>query len=274
MNDKEHAAPFELPGDGLESSRMPGHWLLARVGKRVLRPGGLELTRKLIEALDIGSRDDIVEFAPGLGITARMALARKPRSYRAVERDREAAAQTERAIAAFPNTTCRYASADQTGMPDGTASVVYGEAMLSMQTPAQKARIIGEAARLLRSGGKYGIHELCLTPDDVTAEVRDHIIKEMSNAIHVGVRPLTTLEWVEQLNAASLRTVAIAHAPFRLLEPGRMLRDEGLTGVLRIASRLLRDSEARQRVLAMRRTFRRYRHHLAAIMIVAEKPET
>src|SRR5690606_4633747 len=76
MNDKEHAATLELPGDGLEARRMPGHWLLARLGKRVLRPGGIELTRTLIEALDVGPRDDVVEFAPGLGITARMALSR------------------------------------------------------------------------------------------------------------------------------------------------------------------------------------------------------
>ena len=28
--------------------KMPGHWVLARMGKRVLRPGGLELTRRLL----------------------------------------------------------------------------------------------------------------------------------------------------------------------------------------------------------------------------------
>lgn len=27
-----------LPGEGLDASKMPGHWLLARLGKRVLRP--------------------------------------------------------------------------------------------------------------------------------------------------------------------------------------------------------------------------------------------
>lgn len=28
-----------LPGEGLDFSKMPGHWLLAQMGKRVLRPG-------------------------------------------------------------------------------------------------------------------------------------------------------------------------------------------------------------------------------------------
>ena len=68
------------PGAGLQLSRMPGHWLLARMGKRVLRPGGVELTRQMLDALDIGASDDVVEFAPGLGLTARAALEREPRS--------------------------------------------------------------------------------------------------------------------------------------------------------------------------------------------------
>ena len=43
-----------LPGSKLDVSRMPGHWLLARLGKRVLRPGGSELTRALLDGLAIG----------------------------------------------------------------------------------------------------------------------------------------------------------------------------------------------------------------------------
>jgi hypothetical protein len=60
--------------------KMPGHWLLARMGKRVLRPGGLELTHRLLAQLAIGSNDEVVEFAPGLGVTARLTLTRSPKS--------------------------------------------------------------------------------------------------------------------------------------------------------------------------------------------------
>jgi hypothetical protein len=55
------------------------------MGKRVLRPGGLEFTRRLLAELVISPRDDVVEFAPGLGVTARLALAQKPKSYTAVQ---------------------------------------------------------------------------------------------------------------------------------------------------------------------------------------------
>ena len=33
------------------TEKMPGHWLLARMGKRVLRPGGIELTSQLLAQL-------------------------------------------------------------------------------------------------------------------------------------------------------------------------------------------------------------------------------
>ncbi len=62
-----------------------GHWILAKMGKRVLRPGGLELTQKMIDHLDISHNDDVVEFAPGIGITAQITLDKKPHSYTGVE---------------------------------------------------------------------------------------------------------------------------------------------------------------------------------------------
>ena len=70
--------PTPMPGDELKAEKMPGHWLLARLGKRVLRPGGRQLTHRMIEALNIGPSDAVIEFAPGLGETARLTLGRKP----------------------------------------------------------------------------------------------------------------------------------------------------------------------------------------------------
>ena len=39
---------------------MPGHWVLARIGKRVLRPGGMELTRRVLERLAIKPSDEVI----------------------------------------------------------------------------------------------------------------------------------------------------------------------------------------------------------------------
>ena len=40
MTDILSAQSMDLPGSELDVAKMPGHWLLARLGKRVLRPGG------------------------------------------------------------------------------------------------------------------------------------------------------------------------------------------------------------------------------------------
>ena len=45
-------------------TKAQGHWILARMDKRVLIPGGKELTLKLVELLNISYVDEIVEFAP------------------------------------------------------------------------------------------------------------------------------------------------------------------------------------------------------------------
>jgi len=260
-----------LPCPTTDERKMPGHWLLARMGKRVLRPGGLELTHRLLEELTIGRNDEVVEFAPGLGVTARLALAKQPRSYTAVERDREAAAVVEGYLRQ-PDSRCVLGSAEDAGLDDASATVVYGEAMLSMQPPTVKVRIIGEAARLLQPGGRYGIHELCLVPDNVDPSIRGAIQHDLSDEIHVGVRPLTSAEWRELMRGAGLEIVAETTAPMHLLEPARVVRDEGLLRAARFAWNVATHATARRRVLTMRRVFRKYSQHLAAIALVARKP--
>jgi|YelNatPaOPRAMG01_1025707.scaffolds.fasta_scaffold21489_5 SAM-dependent methyltransferase len=254
-----------------DAHKMPGHWLLAKMGKRVLRPGGLELTRIMLDRLNIQPGDAVVEFAPGLGVTARLTLSRKLASYTAIEQDDAAAAEVRRYLNG-PRQHCHVGNAEQTGLPDQCATVVYGEAMLTMQGPEQKRRIVAEAFRLLKPGGRYGIHELGLTPDDVPDEVRAEISREMSRTIHVGVRPLTLREWRELLTGVGFKIQSEATAPMHLLEPRRLVRDEGVLRALRFVLNVLRTPEARRRVFAMRRLFREHGEHLIAIMFVAVKP--
>src|ERR1039458_7248018 len=85
------SASPRVVGEGQHPDKLQGHWILARAGKRVLRPGGLELTRRMLDALAIGPQDRVVEFAPGLGVTARIVLQHHPLAYWGVERERAAA---------------------------------------------------------------------------------------------------------------------------------------------------------------------------------------
>lgn len=258
------------PGEGLKTEKMPGHWVLARLGKRVLRPGGMELTRRMLNALQISPADDVVEFAPGMGITAQLTLRVSPASYTAVERD-EAAAKIVRGYLKGDSQKCIVGSATDTGLPSESASVVYGEAMLTMQPSETKRQIIHEAHRLLKKNGRYGIHEMCLLAKDMSDETREKTERDLTGVVHHGVRPLTVDEWRSVLESEGFTIQSVNKAPMSLLEPGRLIRDEGVFGALRFFSNVLRDSEARQRVLEMRSTFRRNRKNLGAIAITALK---
>lgn len=255
-------------GHAGSAEKAPGHWVLARLGKKVLRPGGLELTRRMLASLQITGRDDVVEFAPGLGATARLTLDKLPRSYIAVERD-EKAAETVCRLMNGSNQRCVLGRAEGTGLPDASASVVYGEAMLTMQTDSAKRRIIEEAARLLVKGGRYGIHEMALAPDTLPPEVARLIGKELTDAIHHSVVPLTVADWRELLESCGFRVVAEHRAPMHLLEPRRLFADEGAAGALRFAFNMARDRESRKRVLAMRDVFREHAEELKAVSLVA-----
>jgi SAM-dependent methyltransferase len=254
--------------------KMPGHWLLARMGKRVLRPGGIELTRELLAALAIGSQDDVVEFAPGLGATARLTLQRQPHSYTAVERDQQAAAEVEKLLAGVDRRRCMLGSAEEAGLPDASASVVYGEAMLSMQPETTKARIIAEAVRLLVPGGRCGIHELCVLPDDLDEATLAAIQEDLSGEIHVGVRPLSLAQWRTLLESAGMTVTWQQTAPMHLLEPARLIRDEGPLRAARFIWNVARHAPVRRRVLAMRRSFHKYGDHLGAVALVGVKSST
>lgn len=195
-----------------------GHWLLARLGKRVLRPGGVELTRTLLAHAELTDAD-VLELAPGLGRTAAEILARSPRSYIGAESDPDAANVVRGVLTELGsgNGAVRVTDAAATGLPDAST----------------------RAAR----------------------------------AIKVNARPLTIAEWSRLLADHGLVVEQVATAPMALLQPRRVIADEGFTGALRFAKNVLSNRDARKRVLTMRRTFRKHRERLTAVAIVARKPE-
>lgn len=298
-----------LTHEHLETCRMPGHWLLARLGKQVLRPGGRELTEAMLADVGVGETDDVVELAPGAGATAHLLLASRPHSYVAVDQDAEVVERLARALDE-PQASTRTGAAHDTGLaagsasvvvaeamltmnPDavrrrivaeafrvlapaglaaGSASVVVAEAMLTMNPDAMRRRIVAEAFRVLAPGGRYAVHELALVPDDLPQAERQRIARDLSTSIHVGAKPLPAAEWRALLEDAGFVVEAILTAPMSLLELGRFVRDEGLWGTARFAVNLARDRAALARVWEMRDVFRRHASHLGAIALVARKP--
>lgn len=263
-----------LPQSDRDPAHLQGHWLLARIGKHVLRPGGKKLTERMLVNADIAGKD-VVEFAPGLGLTTRAILERDPKSYRGVDRDPQVVdiiSKLTSEKATIP-ASCVQRDAADTGLESNSADVVIGEAMLTMQTERGKQAIIGEAFRLLRAGGTYSIHELGLQPDNLDESVKDEVRKALARSIKVNARPLTEQEWRELLEAEGFEVLWRGKEPMALLDMKRNIADEGIGGVLRILRNVLGNKDIRARVLNMKHTFDKYSNELTGIAFVVRKPE-
>src|SRR5581483_5484307 len=191
------ATPLPAPGARLDAATMPAHWLLARLGKKVMRPGGLPVTEAMLAGLAIGPEDDVVDLAPGLGVTVGLVQRAEPASFSGLERG-EAEAERSRRLSGTRPYTCVVARPESTGLPPGSASVVYGEAVLSLETEATKRAIIAEAFRLLRPGGRLGLPDLLLRP----ADRRRQIEVDLTRTLRVRARSLTPPEWRARLEDA------------------------------------------------------------------------
>ena len=247
-----------------------GHWILAKLGKRVLRPGGRVLTEWLVKNLDITPKDDIVEFAPGLGFTANIACSYKPFSYTGIDKNEEAAALAKKSVK-YESARVINADAAHTTLADASVNKVYGEAMLTMQPLEHKRAIIAEAYRILKAGGYYAI-QLGLQPDEVSEAVKNDLFKDLSSNIRVHARPMTAKEWKTLLEEQGFKVIKEQHSPMLLLEGSRILEDEGFFRTLKFLFNLLRFPDLRKRVQKMKQSFRKHQQNLDAIALVAQKP--
>src|SRR5690606_11865009 len=101
--------------------------------------------------------------------------------------------------------------------------------------------------------------------------VKAPIQKDLAFAIKVNARPLTENEWKQLLEKEGFKIKTSETNSMSLLEPKRMIADEGFFRFLKIVFNIITTPQARKRILQMRRTFKKHQQHINAIAIVAEK---
>lgn len=259
-----------LLGGDVPLARMPAHWMLGRLGKKVMRPGGLTPSLHMLDALQIGPEDDVVDMWPGLGLTTERTLAARPRSYLAIERGRAEAARVRRILAGDAQEVI-VGPVHKTGLADGAASVVYGEALLTLEPAKRKTAIVAEAARLLRHGGRYGIHELLLTPGNLPEDAKDDIERTLTTVLRVGARPLTADEWRRLIERAGFDVEFEETGKMLLLDVPTFLADEGIAGSALFTARCFAHPSVLPRIAQMWTVFRRYRDNIGAIVMTARR---
>lgn len=231
----------------------------------VARPGGDPLTRELLHGAGVDASARVVQLAPGTGATVRRVLEVGPRTFLAVAPGTTTARLLGRVAPAAEVVT---APADATGLDDGAASAVIAEGLLTCAAPEARAALVTEAARLLRAGGRLGLHELCLWPGDAPEETAT-VARALADA---GVHPLDPDEWRAVLSAGGLVPVGATTGAPVARSNADLFRELGPRGALGALEALGRDHRAARRTIAARTAVDRYRRGLAAIVVIGEKP--
>lgn len=246
----------------------PGHEVLAAAGKKMLRPGGKAATEMLFEWADFQPGETVLELAASFGFSS-IALAQHFNvKVVGVEKNPESVARARANIAAAGLT-------DRVEIVEGDIfhldaisqqfDFVLAEAILTMQSPSGKAKIISGICDKLKPGGKFLCHELLAKSQE--AEIH----QALSEVIRVNSTPLSESSWIAVCENAGLQVEKHQTGSMQLLNGWRMIRDEGFVGTVRILWNVLSKAQIRDRVLAMRRVFQKYDRDLGYIILCASK---
>lgn len=245
-----------------------GHQVLAAAGKKTLRPGGKAATEQLFQWADFQPGESVLELAASFGYSAIALAQRFGVRVVGVEKNPESVARARANIAAAGLT-------DRVEVIEGDIfhleriseqfDYVFAEAILSMQSPSGKARILTSACDRLKPGGKFLSHEL------LALHQEEAIHTELSQVIRANVTPLSEANWLAAFAAAGLSVQHQQTGAMGLLNFKKMLQDEGITGTVRILWNVLTRPEIRERVFGMRRVFQKYGRDLGYIVLCAQR---
>lgn len=255
-----------------DPSRPNFHQVLQRVGKTVFRPGGTEATDTLHGWASLNPDSNVLELASGLG-TGGMALAERFHCHVTLTDTDESRLHKAHdvAIQRGLQDLIEIKTLDMNHLDQGLdetdhydAAIV--EASLTHFADSQKLGLIQE---LSKHTDEILLHEVVLQTDDDPRQIKQHV----GEALAVGFHPMTLDGWKELLSKCGFEISELEHGSLRLLNPSSMFRDEGLTGIARIAWNLATQQDLRDRVVETKRVIDNHRDSLGYMILRAVRKE-
>lgn len=237
----------------------------AKLGKRVINPGGIAGRNRLLAALDIQPGSRVLEIGCGSGHTACYLAERFHCQVTAVDLSAGMiAAARQRVTKAGLQAQVRCETADIAGLPFAEHSFDYVivQAVLMF---VDKARALTEIQRVLKPGGQFGAIEFAWhqPPPDAVRDGTHQVC---------GCRVLefhTCDEWASWLQRLRYQGVQSQEHAFALLSIPGFVRDEGIINCLRILSRVLRQRGSIPRMVEIWGHFARHRAHFCYVLMTA-----
>lgn len=245
-----------------------GHQVMAAAGKKILRPGGKAATEQLFEWANFQPGETVLELAASFGYSAIALAQQYGVRVVGIEKNPDSVARACANIRAA-------GLEDQVQVIEGDIfhleqipeqfDYVLAEAILTMQSVPSKQKVLEGIGDRLKSGGKFLSHELLANGRE------DEIHRTLAAAIRVNSTPLSEANWIDAVETVGLQVAQHQTGPMGLLNPARILRDEGWRDALKFFWNVLTQPKVRDRVLTMRRVFQQYKRELGYIIICAAK---
>ncbi len=250
----------------LNFQKASGHEVLAAAGKRYLRPGGRQATEQLFQWANFQPGETVLELASSFGYSAITLAKRYNVKVVGVEKNPDSVARARANIrAAGLENQIEIIEGDIFHLEaiPGKFDYVLAEAILTMQSPPGKAKVLNGIHNKLKPGGKFLCHEL------LARDKEEEIHSELAKVIRVNSTPLSEANWIVACATAGLQVQKHQTGTMALLNLRRMFQDEGVVNTLQILWNILTHESIRKRVLEMRSIFQKYRHELGYIILCA-----
>lgn len=245
-----------------------GHQVMAAAGKKILRPGGKAATEQLFQWAEFKPGETVLELAASFGYSAIALAKRYGVRVVGVEKNPESVARARANIqAAGLEEQVQMIEGDVFHLEQisGQFDYVLAEAILTMQSLPAKVKILNGVHSRLKPGGKFLSHELLAT------DRQEEIHRALAAALRANSTPLSETNWIDTYEAAGLQVLQHRTGEMELLNPTRIIQDEGLRDAIKFFWNVLTQARIRNRLLAIRRVFKQYGQELGYIALYAER---
>lgn len=243
-----------------------GHQVLAAAGKKYLRPGGRAATEQLFGWANFQPGETVLELGSSFGYSAIALAKHYGVKVVGVEKDSDSVARARVNIrAAGLENQIEIIEGDIFHLEaiPGKFDYVLAEAILTMQSPLGKAKILTGIHNKLKPRGKFLSHEL------LARDKEELIRSELAQVIRVNSTPLSEANWILACETAGMQVEKHKTGGMALLNLGRMIQDEGIVNTVRIFGNMLTHKPIRKRLLEMCSVFQKYRNELGYIIVCA-----
>lgn len=235
---------------------------LARIGKTIIRPGGMTMTNELLEQCHLNEQTTILEVACNIGTTA-IHLAKKYGSkVVAVDLNPQIVAMAQDNIGKHgASNLVSVQQGDALSLPfeDSRFDVLINEAMLTAFTPEMRTQALAEFSRVLKLGGVLVTHDLLhiepqstLTDNEIPAEQLDE------------------KRWRSYYEASPFEIMEMKTGDLRLFSFIGILQDEGIAGLIRILQNIEHNEEDQQRFIDVVQNFDDRRKIVGSIAFISK----